>query len=454
VRSGIQGLAALCIAMVLTTAAGVATAGPNDHGSRPRARGGWLQFQGSADHRGINPLERKLSVTNVSGLARSWVGKVPGDLNWASPVVGGANVYIAAGDAGLAVFPAEGCGGATCEPIWLGVTGPQAIATPALANGLVYVDSQASFTSNDGRLNVFDARGCGAPACEPLWQGIGGTESFLVSSPAVSRGVVYVGSYDGKLYAFDANGCGSSTCQPLWTAQTGGPIDSSPAVAGGLVYVGSTDGSLYAFRASGCGTPACPPEWRGSTGGSIDIASPTIVEGIALVSNGDFVVAFDAFGCGGHVCQPLWKGEAELMSNTPAVLDGIVYVDAQPLLQGGRSIGVIAAFDLSGCGAAVCQPLWSGINFATGFESSPVVANGVVYIGKGPASGFPVDSGLYAFDARGCGGAICDPIAFVQTSPEQSYLSSTPAVVNGRVYMGSTETSGQAGLYVFELPAQ
>jgi outer membrane protein assembly factor BamB len=193
--------------------------------------------------------------------------------------------------------------------------------------------------------------------------------------------------------------------------------------------------------------------WRGLTGGAIDIASATVVDGVALVTNGDFLVAFDASGCGNPVCEPLWKGPAELMSNTPAVSDGIVYVDAQPFLQGGRSIGVIEAFDLAGCGAAVCQPLWSGINFATGFESSPVVANGVVYIGKGPASGFPVDSGVYAFDAAGCGRDICNPLTFVQTGPEQFYLSSTPAVVNGRVYMGSTETAGQAGLYVFELPA-
>jgi outer membrane protein assembly factor BamB len=263
---------------------------------------------------------------------------------------------------------------------------------------------------------------------------------------------VYVGSYDGKLYAFDAQGCGSPTCQPLWTGQTGGPVDSSPAVAGGNVYVGSTDGAVYAFPAAGCGTTACSPLWRGQTGGSIDIASPTVVGGKVLVGDGSFLNVFDASGCGSAVCAPLWKGKAELMSNTPAVANGIVYVDAQPLLQGGRSIGVVVAFDLDGCGATVCDPLWSGINFASGMESSPVVANGVVYVGKGPASGFPVDSGVFSYDARGCGQAVCDAIGFVQTSPTQFYLSSTPAVVDGRVYMGSTESAGQAGLYVFELP--
>jgi eukaryotic-like serine/threonine-protein kinase len=55
---------------------------------------------------------------------------------------------------------------------------------------------------------------------------------------------VYVGSDDGNLYAFDA-----STGAILWTASTGGVIISSPAVSAGLVYVGSADNLLYAFTA-------------------------------------------------------------------------------------------------------------------------------------------------------------------------------------------------------------
>jgi outer membrane protein assembly factor BamB len=412
----------------------------------------WSQFQGSPAHRGFNPVEHTLSVANVSGLALSWVGLIPGDLDWASPVVANGNVYITGGDSGLVVFPSEGCGAETCQPSWLGTTGPQAIAAPAVSAGLVYVSSQTSFDSNHGRLNVFDAHGCGAPVCRPLWKGIGGNASFLVSSPAVIGGRVYVGSYDGKLYAFDAHGCGSRQCRPLWTAQAGDHIDSSPAVAGGVVYVGATDGRLYAFPAAGCGAAGCAPLWRGPTGGSIDIGSPTVAGGMVMVGNGRFLNVFDASSCGSAVCRPLWRGRAELFDNTPAVLDGIVYVDAQPLMQGGRSIGVVAAFALHGCSAPICKPLWSGINFSSGPESSPVIANGVVYVGKGPATF--LDSGVFAYDARGCGKRICQPIGFAQTSDQQQfYLSSTPAVVDGRVYMGSTETdSDQAGLYVWELP--
>ena len=132
-----------------------------------------------------------------------------------------------------------------------------------------------------------------------------------------------------------------------------------------------------------------------------------------------------------------WVGKVpgELDWASPVVAGGSVYVTA--------GSGGLAVFPADGCGQ----------DFSNAPESSPVVANGVVYVGKGPASGFPVDSGVFTYDARGCGQKTCDPLGFAQTGPEQFYLSSTPAIVNGRVYMGSTDTpTNQAGLYVFALP--
>ena len=68
------------------------------------------------------------------------------------------------------------------------------------------------------------------------------TGGYVLSSPAVANGVVYVGSRDYKLYALKAK-----TGVPLWSYATGGQVDSSPAVANGVVYVGSGDGKVYAF---------------------------------------------------------------------------------------------------------------------------------------------------------------------------------------------------------------
>jgi hypothetical protein len=77
----------------------------------------------------------------------------------------------------------------------------------------------------------------------------------------------------------------------------------------------------------------------------------------------------------------------------------------------------------------------------------------VVFVGKGPASGFPVDAGLYAFDGAGCGAAICSPIGFVQLSTQEFYLGAPLAVAEGKVFMASNDNiSGQSLVYLIGLP--
>ena len=83
----------------------------------------------------------------------------------------------------------------------------------------------------------------------------------------------------------------------------------------------------------------------------------------------------------------------------------------------------------------LCQPLWSG---ATGNDitSSPAVANGIVYIGS-------ADHKLYAFPAKGCGISSCSPLWTGTTG--SGILESSPLVVNGVVYVGSFDKK----LYAF-----
>ena len=76
------------------------------------------------------------------------------------------------------------------------------------------------------------------------------TDGYVLSSPAVVSGVVYVGSYDNYIYALDAE-----TGALLWSTQTGNRVFSSPAVADGVVYVSSRDHDVYALDAA-TGAPA------------------------------------------------------------------------------------------------------------------------------------------------------------------------------------------------------
>lgn len=66
--------------------------------------------------------------------------------------------------------------------------------------------------------------------------------SSIVSSPAISGNVLYIGSPNGKLYALD-----TETGKELWNYNLGVPITSSLAISGNTVYIAGYDGSIYAF---------------------------------------------------------------------------------------------------------------------------------------------------------------------------------------------------------------
>jgi outer membrane protein assembly factor BamB len=68
------------------------------------------------------------------------------------------------------------------------------------------------------------------------------TSSYVVSSPAVANGVVYVGSEDENLYALNAR-----TGALLWRYFAGPEITASPAVVNGTVYIGIAN-TLSAFH--------------------------------------------------------------------------------------------------------------------------------------------------------------------------------------------------------------
>jgi outer membrane protein assembly factor BamB len=115
------------------------------------------------------------------------------------------------------------------------------VASPALADGKLYVPT------TDGDLVVLAADGCGAATCSPLWQAT--TPGPIRQQPAVAGGVVFTGSADadGTVAAFDAAGCGAASCPSLWEAGTGSEVTGAPAVAAGRLYVGTNDGFLYSF---------------------------------------------------------------------------------------------------------------------------------------------------------------------------------------------------------------
>jgi PQQ-like domain len=430
----------------------------------------WPQFGQSAQHLNTNPDEHTFTVANVARLRTAFTAHF-GDntVTEGGPAVANGVVYIAGFDGVLSAFATKGCGITLCEPLWRGQADGDFTGTPAVGGGVVLIGSA------DHLIYAFPAAGCGAALCQPVWRGKL-ANAVVDSSVAIAGGVAYIGDVGGRLYAFAVAGCGQTVCPPLWVGQGESNEQlGAPAVGNGNVYVTSfqstpdlVTGRLLVFSAAGCGagTTTCRPSWTADLGGPAgDTAAPTVTADTVFAGSGTLfgdgtntnfhLFAFPAAGCGGPVCKPLRSydtGDGGV-EGAPAVAGNILYATTQASPD-PNTVGVVAAYPLAGCGKPQCEPLWTGVNFASGAASAASVVGGVVFVGKGPASGFPVDAGLYAFDARGCGAAVCAPISFLQLSTEQFYLGAPLAVAEGKVFMASNDNiDGHSKVYVMSLPA-
>jgi outer membrane protein assembly factor BamB len=153
------------------------------------------------------------------------------------------------------------------------------------------------------------------------------------SAPALAGGKVFVASTvdaEGKLTAFAAQGCGSPTCAPLWTASTHQPGNpASPAAAGGAVYIPGENGSVFSMIAYDAGTG-------------------TELWNTGVLPQGDF------------------------SAEGPSLENGVVY--------GGNANGAVYGFD-----AATGARVWFAPTGGAGGSTTPVVVNGMVYVGNGNA---------------------------------------------------------------------
>ena len=258
----------------------------------------------------------------------------------------------------------------------------------------------------------------------------------------------------------------------MWTT-TGLPVssgnDGSPAVADGVLYIanGATLDAFAATGSTGCsGTPkVCAPLWTGAmSGNETSTAAPAVADGIVYVSNSvSGLYAFGATGttnCSanstGKTCAPLWNAPSAAYGVASAVANGVVYE-----ITGS---GKLAAFDATA--AANCPgtstvktctraPLWTSAALTSGYlTSSPTVANGVVYVSSS-------NGGIYAYDAAGSldcavpdttnSGTLttakaCSPL---WSGPATGFTGGgSPAIVNGVLYVNVT---GNATVYAYSL---
>jgi outer membrane protein assembly factor BamB len=287
--------------------------------------------------------------------------------------------------------------------------------------------AQTTFQGNIARTGVYDSSGP-KQFKEVKWAFK--TDGPVIASPAIADGVVFIGSSDGVFYAID-----QETGKRKWKVALTDPISSSPAVANGLVYFLTYDGAFYALA-----TDTGALKWRFATGGErrleakgihgltpsnqniadpmdVYLSSPAVFNGRVYFGSSDgHVYALDAQT---GILQ--WSFETkDIVHASPAIANNTVYI--------GSWDSYLYALD-----AATGLEKWrfkTGedpiIHNQVGFQSSPAVSDGTVYVGCR-------DGHVYAVEAA-TGKKKWD------YSTSQSWVNGTPAVRDGVVYVGTSDT--------------
>jgi len=226
-----------------------------------------------------------------------------------------------------------------------------------------------------------------------------------------------------------------------WTSTIPAGYSTSPIVDNGIIYIGTGDGNICALRASS-GTKI----WNYTLSTHIVTSCPVIAQGIVYICSNLTIYALDA-----STGEKIWSCSDAAFGSSPAVVDGIVYV---------CSSGSVYALD-----ALDGSELWNYPLGGVASKGTPVVYEGVVYVGGGP-----IDRGIYALDALTgeqiwsytpewykntpwvSAPAIVDGMLFYSTNHRIYGLTldngtevwhnvihaeSSPAVANGMVFLGS-----------------
>ncbi len=229
---------------------------------------------------------------NVYALNALTGAKIWSYTTWAtvdsSPAVVNGVVYVGSGYNDVYALNAS-----TGEKIFNFLTTPDSgplTSSPAVSDGIVYIGSVAG---NVYAFNASTGNKIWKHTTEPIPL-YGGGYAFegVQASPTVAKGVVYISSEEGNIYALNASngikiwnyttgspilssaavtegvvyvGCGSTvyglnaeTGSKIWEFPTGNQTNSSPAVVNGVVYIASEDGNFYAIGEPSSAVPVIP----------------------------------------------------------------------------------------------------------------------------------------------------------------------------------------------------
>ena len=265
--------------------------------------------------------------------------------------------------------------------IWEFETGGSVRSSPCVSEGRVY------FGSWDSKFYCLNAKNG-----KKIWDFRTGWHIY--SSPCVSEGRVYFGSCDKKFYCLD----GEKGLE-IWHFETDCHVYSSPFVLDGLVYFGSSDKKFYCLDAR-----TGKKIWAFATGGGV-YSNPRVSEGRVYFGSSDKkLYSLDA-----KIGKKIWEFQTySEVGSCPCILEGRVY---------------FGSLDKR----LYCLDVENGIklwNFKTGLGiySSPYILNDFIYFGS-------LDKRLYCLDIKD-GKKIWD----FETG---GMIYSSPCINDEMVYFGS-----------------
>jgi len=401
--------------------------------------------------------EEKLFYTKIDSYIQAWDFSEPSNLPtlaWETYVPGGGLVGSGIQYGEGKVFPGSyeshqmALDAKTGDVLWDTET-----KGAMLFSGSYYQGRFIRAGTHDNRMYCFNAT-----TGEILWVFNANTEDgYFCVGPAVAYGMVYMLNKDGYLYALNLN-----TGDVVWKYKGPGYLmfPGSPTVADGKVYATTGQSESYTIE-RGESEFACLDAYTGKLVWKLPIESFAPRESVAIAYGtlyfipGNVTTAVDSISGSEYATidevwairsepWPMWRrdpqhsatgqsGPTDLtlrwkfttsggVVSSPSVVDGRVYVGSQD-----KNVYCINA--RSG------RLIWK-FTTETRIESSPAVVYGKVYIG-------PDDGYIYCLDAYN-GSLVWKKYAggYIEANLASAVLlRSSPAVVGGRVYVGSLDTN-------------
>jgi eukaryotic-like serine/threonine-protein kinase len=236
-----------------------------------------------------------------------------------------------------------------------------------------------------------------------------GLTLFVSARSGVRAANLQSGSADWKMFGYNAAHTGYN---PLETTITPSNVSqltpawqvatgetSSPVEANGIVYVAAD--KLYAINASTGATV-----WTLTLPFTVSPTTPTVINGVIYVDRSGTLYALNA-----ATGAAIWTAAVPPVNGfdtSPVVAGGLVYV--------GMKNSKLRAYD-----AATGKPHWTVQMVGGNMQGGPAVANGIVYTDAGTM--------MYALDAK--------TGATKWTFTASAGTGFTPTVANGLVYFGT-----------------